>query len=228
VHARIVVAGGIRNGFLKGFMMKSMIDRRSFVAGAAGATALAMLPRRAFALPSVSEVAQDIPALANPAGDVTIVEIVDYQCPYCKLCYLEIMKLVAEDPGIRLVIKDWPVFGPASEFAARALLASADDPAHGVAVDRLMRNDRKLTKRRAEEILQEAGIDPATLADRMATRRQEIDLILARNAAHAVEFKLQGTPALLVGSVLYRHGLPLEDLRKAAADARSVPVASGS
>src|SRR5690606_15964841 len=131
-----------------------------FVAGAAGAAVLAVLQSPAFALPSVDEVARDpsIPALANPEGDVTIVEIVDYQCPYCKLCYLEIMKLVAEDPGIRLVVKDWPVFGPVSEFAARALLASADDPAYAVAVDRLMRNERKLTKRRAESILGEAGI----------------------------------------------------------------------
>lgn len=208
--------------------MKTMINRRLFVAGAGGAAALAMLSHPAFALPSAAEVAQDIPALANPEGDVTIIEIVDYQCPYCKLCYLEIMKLVAEDPGIRLVMKDWPVFGPASEFAARALLASADDPAYPVAVDRLMRNERKLTKRRAERVLQEAGIDLAGLADRMRARQPEIGLILARSAAHAAEFKLRGTPALLVGSVLYRHGLPLNDLRDAVAKARSRPVVSAS
>lgn len=211
-------------------MIKTTMSRRSLMIGATGMLATAALPRWAFAMPSVSEVAHDpaMPALANPDGDVTIVEIVDYQCPYCKLAYIEIMKLVAEDPGIRLVIKDWPVFGPASEFTARALLASADDPAYPVAVDRMMRNERKLTERRAERILQEAGVDLAGLADRMAARRSEIDRILARNAAHAAAFRLQGTPALLVGSVLYRHGLPLEDLRDAVAKARATPVASAS
>ena len=91
-----------------------------------------------------------------------------------------------------------------------------------------MRNERKLTKRRAERVLQEAGIDLAGLADRMRARQPEIDLILARSAAHAAEFKLRGTPALLVGSVLYRHGLPLNDLRDAVAKARSRPVVSAS
>jgi protein-disulfide isomerase len=135
-------------------------------------------------------------------------------------CYLEIMKLVAEDPGIRLVMKDWPVFGPASEFSARALLASTDDPSYGRAVDALMRNERKLTKRRAEGLLEEAGIDIATLGEHMEARGPAIDQLLARNATQAAEFKLTGTPALLVGGVLYRHGLPLAELKKAVAGAR--------
>jgi len=198
------------------------LNRRHLISGATGLLAAASLPRFAFALPSVDEVAHDpaIPALANPSGDVTIAEIVDYQCPYCKLCYIEIMKLVAEDPGIRLVMKDWPVFGLASEFAARALLASTDDPNYGRAVDALMRNERKLTKRRAEDLLGEAGIDIATLDVHMETRKPDIDQLLARNASQAAEFRLTGTPALLVGGVLYRHGLPLTDLKQAVATAR--------
>lgn len=206
-------------------MIKTSLNRRSLVAGAAGTLAAAALPRWALAMPSISEVAHDpaIPALANPEGDVTIVEIVDYQCAYCKLSYFEIMKLVAEDPGIRLVIKDWPIFGPVSEFAARSLLASTDDPAYVRAVDALMRNDRRLTKRRVESLIMDAGIDLSMLRDRMVFRRPMIDLVLARNAEHASEFKLEGTPALLVGSVLYRHGMPLADLRKAVAKARAAP-----
>ena len=208
--------GGRHSGQIAG------LNRRLLIAGATGLFAAASLPRFATALPSVDEVAHDpaIPSLANPEGDVTIAEIVDYQCPYCKLCYIEIMKLVAEDPGIRLVMKDWPVFGPTSEFAARALLASTDDPGYGRAVNALMRNERKLTKRRAEDLLEEAGIDMTTLGERMEARRPAIDQVLVRNAAQAAEFKLTGTPALLVGGVLYRHGLPFADLKKVVAEAR--------
>ena len=206
-------------------MTGKAINRRLLMAGPAGVLASAALPRWAIALPSVDEVAHDpaIPALANPQGDATLVEFVDYQCPYCKLCYLEIMKLVQEDIGIRLVMKDWPVFGPASEFTARALLASTDDPNYAHAVDALMRNERKLTRRHAHGLLEDAGIDLTTLDDRMGIRKPGIDQVLARNAAQASDFKLQGTPALLVGSVLYRHGLPLADLRDAVAKARSSP-----
>lgn len=209
-------------------MTQTALNRRLLIAGATGILASGALPRWAGALPSVDEVAHDpaIPALANPEGDVTIVEFVDYQCPYCKLCYLEIMKLVAEDPGIRLVIKDWPVFGPASEFAARALLASTDDANYASAVDALMRNQRRLSNRRTEALLEEAGMDNTTLDERIEARKSVIDQILVRNASQATDFKLTGTPALLVGSVLYRHGLPLADLKKAVAKARTSPDVS--
>lgn len=211
-------------------MTGTAISRRLLMTGATGFLASASLPRLALALPSVSEVAHDpaIPALANPDGDVTLVEFVDYQCPYCKLCYLEIMKLVAEDPGIRLVMKDWPVFGAASEFAARALLASTDDPRYANAVDALMRNERRLTRRRAHGLLEDAGIDMATLDARLATRKSEVDRVLGRTAAQASEFRMTGTPALLVGGVLYRHGLPLADLKKAVAVARTRPGVSAA
>jgi protein-disulfide isomerase len=204
-------------------MTTKALNRRLLMAGAVGVLVSTTLPRWAVALPSVDEVAHDpsIPGLANPEGDVTLVEFVDYQCPYCKLCYLEIMKLVAEDRGIRLVMKDWPVFGPASEFAARALLASTDDANYASAVDTLMRNERKLTRRRAQGLLEEGGIDMAALEGRMEARKAGIDQLLARNATQATDFKLTGTPALMVGGVLYRHGLPLEDLKKAVAVART-------
>jgi protein-disulfide isomerase len=224
------MAGGIRDRSRDGCMTQTALNRRMLMAGATGILASATLPRWAIALPSVDEVARDpaIPALANPEGDVTIVEIVDYQCPYCKLCYLEIMKLVAEDAGIRLVMKDLPVFGPASEFAARALLASTDNANYASAVDALMRNERKLSKRRAKVLLEGAGIDTTMLDERIEARKPIIDQILARNASQATEFKLTGTPALLVGSVLYRHGLPLADLKKAVANARASPDLSAT
>ncbi|MEP9390395.1 DsbA family protein [Mesorhizobium sp. KR9-304] len=211
-------------------MTGTSINRRLLIAGATSFLASTSLPRRAIALPSVDEVAHDpaIPALANPEGDVTLVEFVDYQCPYCKLCYLEIMKLVAEDGGIRLVVKDWPIFGPPSEFAARALLASTDDPAYAGTIDALMRNERKLTRLRTERLLDDAGISIAALGERMEACGPGIDQVLARNAAQASDFRLAGTPALLVGGVLYRHGLPLAALKEAVAVARASPNLSAT
>lgn len=212
------------------------INRRQWVAGAAGVLASALLPARASSaaasntMPSVQEVAHDpaIPALGNPQGDLTIVEFVDYQCPYCKHCYFEIQELVSSDPGIRLVIKDWPIFGGASDFAARALLASSVEPAYARAVDALMGNERKLTVQRVSDLLEGAGIDPSALAGRMRAGQEVVDGILARNAAHATTFGLQGTPAVMVGKMLYRRGLRLDELRTAAATARTQPALSAT
>ena len=62
--------------------------------------------------------------MGNPKGDVTIVEYFDYQCPYCKKTVPELAQLAKEDGNIRLVLKDWPIFGDVSVAAAELALAS--------------------------------------------------------------------------------------------------------
>lgn len=206
-------------------MTNLAFTRRSLLAGAAGLLVAASLPLKAQAMPSIEEVADgSVPALGNPGGDVTIIEVVDYQCGYCKLSYAEIRRLMDEDPGVRLVVKDWPVFGPASEFAARALLACRDEPqVYSAGVAALMGNDRRLSERLVTSLLADANVDAASLAGRMAAQKSEIDAILVRNATHAQQFELKGTPAILVGKRLFRRAMPIEDLRAAVAVARQAP-----
>ncbi len=66
----------------------------------------------------------DVPSIGNPKGDITIVEYFDYQCPYCKKVAPELVKLAREDGKLRIVMKDWPIFGGASQYAARMVLAA--------------------------------------------------------------------------------------------------------
>jgi len=66
----------------------------------------------------------EIPSLGNPKGDLTIVEYFDYQCPYCKKVVPELAQLAKEDGNIRLVMKDWPIFGDVSVSAAKLALAA--------------------------------------------------------------------------------------------------------
>ena len=57
----------------------------------------------------------EIPALGNPKGDITIVEFFDYQCPYCKKISPVLDQVLSEDKNVRLVLKDWPILGPAMQ-----------------------------------------------------------------------------------------------------------------
>ena len=58
------------------------------------------------------------PVLGNPEGDVTVVEFFDYNCPYCRRAKPEIEALLAADPDVRLVYREWPILGEGSVFAA--------------------------------------------------------------------------------------------------------------
>ena len=64
------------------------------------------------------------PVLGNPDGDVTVVEFFDYNCPYCRRVKPYMEALLAADPNVRVVYREWPILGEGSVFAARAALAS--------------------------------------------------------------------------------------------------------
>jgi protein-disulfide isomerase len=62
--------------------------------------------------------------VGNPKGDVTVVEFFDYNCSWCKKSIKEMQSLVETDKNVRIVMKEFPIFGEGSEYAARAALAS--------------------------------------------------------------------------------------------------------
>jgi protein-disulfide isomerase len=202
-------------------MFERPVDRRLLLKAAASLATVAPVPAWATVAPTVRDVGYDpaMPALGNPEGDVTIAEFVDYQCPVCKLVFLELKKLMEEDRGIRLVMKDWPIFGDISRDAARMALSAGEQ--YGKAVDALMANERGLSEHRTDEILGAVGIDVAGARAALAGRRPAIDALLSRNESQAAAFRLQGTPALVVGGMLFKRGMPVAELRQAVARARA-------
>ncbi len=66
----------------------------------------------------------DSPVGGNPAGDVTLVEFFDYNCPYCRQMAPLMTQAEAEDPQLRIVYKEFPILGPNSVVAAKAALAA--------------------------------------------------------------------------------------------------------
>ena len=49
------------------------------------------------------------PSFGKPDASVTIVEFFDYRCPYCKRVAPEMAALLASDPDIRVVYKEFPI-----------------------------------------------------------------------------------------------------------------------
>ena len=63
--------------------------------------------------------------LGNPQGTRTLVKFTDYGCTYCRASEKDVQQLVANDPNLRIVIREWPIFD-GSEEAARMALAAAN------------------------------------------------------------------------------------------------------
>ena len=166
--------------------------------------------------------------LANPGTepvgarhpDVTIVEYFDYNCPYCKTVVPTLQALLAQDPKLALVYKDWPVLGPVSAYAAASALAAGWQGKYLVAHDALISGPRLARNEQVDAILQKAGVNMDGLKKDRAIHAKEIAALLARNDAEAHALTLDGTPGLVVGLQLLPGVADLNFLKKLVANAR--------
>lgn len=147
----------------------------------------------------------------NPNGKVTVVEFFDYRCSYCKLAAPEVVKLIQQNPDIRFVFKQFPIFGEVSDTAAKIALTPA---AKAKALDlyKSWMGEKALDDALLDRDLLAAGIDPAQ------ARKAAADPAIARQIldtrALATALKIEGTPAFVVGDTLVP-GADLEALRRA-------------
>src|SRR5271154_5790235 len=101
----------------------------------------------------------DIPVAGNAAGDISIVEFFDYQCPFCRKVEPELRQVVHDDGKVRLIWEDWPFPGPMSVTASRMALASRYQDKFIEAHDALIAINSKLTESKIREALSGAGVD---------------------------------------------------------------------
>jgi len=163
----------------------------------------------------------EIPVLGNPQGDLTVVEYFDYQCPYCKKIAPEIAKVVREDGKIRLVLKDWPIFGPISKSAAELALAAKYQNKYQEAHDALIGAKEKLSDANISELLTKAGIDAEKTRQDLQAHQKTIADVLIHNNAQADAFGFQGTPEFIVGFFRVPGVVEMKVFKQIIADARA-------
>jgi protein-disulfide isomerase len=163
----------------------------------------------------------DIPSLGNPNGDLTVVEFFDYQCPYCRKLAPDLAKLVQDDGHIRVVLKDWPIFGDASVLAAKLALASKYQNKYPAAHDALIGANGKLTVAIINDLLAKAGVDVAAATSDLQAHEKSIDDLLARNRDQADAFGFDGTPGFIVGTFRVPGVVEMKVFKMIVADARA-------
>lgn len=161
------------------------------------------------------------PTIGNPVGRVTIVEFFDYRCPYCKVMEPRLRSVLAEDKGVRLVLKQWPVFGGVSVLAARVALASEWQGKFQAVHEALFALPLPFDEAAVRSAAQDAGVNLARLDADLIARDAELNATLAVTATEAQELKLVGTPGFVMGRQVVPGALPRENLNKLIAQDRA-------
>lgn len=150
-------------------------------------------------------------------GDVTLVMFTDYACGYCRASVADVDRLLAEDKRLKVVWREIPILGPASDAAAQAALAAAVQGKYP-AFHRLIFKAGVPTAAKIAAAQKAAGVEPARAAAdaKSAAVRSEIE----RNLALAQKLGVSGTPAFVIGDKMFGGAVGYDALKQAVADAR--------
>ena len=162
--------------------------------------------------------APDAPVLGNPSGDVTVVEFFDYRCPYCKTVAASFIELFEKDGNVRFVLKEYPILGPESEYAAKAALAAEKQGKYRDLHIALMSFKGKLTNPDVLRLATDVGLDVARLQKDMDS--PEVAAMLKRNYELGEAIGIRGTPAFIVGDDFIPGAISAEDMQQRIAAAR--------
>jgi protein-disulfide isomerase len=153
----------------------------------------------------------------NPKGDVTVVEYFDYNCGYCRASLPAIDALIAEDPGLRIVYRDWPILSQESATAARYSLVAADMGKFRE-FHRALYAGGPVSDATLAAAVTTAGLDLAKV--QAAAKTPRIDAELTRNLDIAKKLGMSGTPSWVIGDQVISSALPIEELQRLVAEAR--------
>lgn len=153
--------------------------------------------------------------MGNPAGTKVLVEFTDYNCPYCAASFKDVTQLVAQDPELKVIMREWPIF-EGSEVASRMALAAAKQGKyrefHTVLFER-----GDTSPQGVEAVANAIGLDLDRA--RLDAASQEVTIELARNLTYAQTLGFTGTPAFVTGDILMPGAVGLERLKEALAEA---------
>jgi len=140
------------------------------------------------------------PVLGNPEGDVTLVEFFDYNCPYCRRVKPELEALLAVDPNVKVVYREWPILGEGSVFAARAALASRNQGKYEEFHWAMMELNERAEEASVLRIAADIGLDVAQLRRDMNAPEIEEHIQTSMRLSRALGFN--GTPSFVIGDSL--------------------------
>jgi len=139
------------------------------------------------------------PVAGDANGTVTVVEFFDYQCVHCAHMYPIVKQVMAANPNVRFVFKEFPIFGGPSQYAATAALAAVKQGKYLQMHNALFDSgdiEGKMTNAKVDAIARKAGLNVMEL--KRAMKADAVGNELKSTFMLAQQLGIQGTPAFII------------------------------
>ncbi len=161
------------------------------------------------------------PQHGNADADVTIVSFHDHNCGYCRRSIPDVEKLITEDKGVRLVMKDFPILGPLSVEKAKASLAVsklAPQKWNDFYVA-LGSSNTQTVEQVIDLAVEKTGVNANLLRSEMESR--ETTNKISENRALGEQLGITGTPVFVINGVMVRGAAGYEAFKATVSQVRA-------
>jgi protein-disulfide isomerase len=136
--------------------------------------------------------------IGNPEGDVTLVELFDYNCSYCRSALPDMASLLAEDKDLRIVFKEFPILSQDSVEVARiAIAANRAGVDYWAFHSALLTGRGQVTGNVALDEAEKLGLDPVALAS--DAKSDAVSQVIQKSYDIAQTLGVSGTPTYIIG-----------------------------
>jgi protein-disulfide isomerase len=149
--------------------------------------------------------------LGNPNGSVTLVEFTDYACGYCRMSEEHVAQLIKDNPDLRVVIREWPIF-EGSDKAALVALAAAKQGKYSAFHSAMFAKGAPSEATIAASAA-EVGLDMEQAREFASSSEAQAEL--AKNTDLARQIGFGGTPSWVVGGQTFEGAVGIAALQDA-------------
>jgi protein-disulfide isomerase len=158
--------------------------------------------------------------LGNPEGDVTLVELFDYNCGFCRSALPDMAELLDSDPNLRIILKEYPILSRGSVEAARvALLVAKADVDYWGFHEALFTSRGQVDGSTALAAAQTLGLSPVSLE--LDMQSPPVTQALSRTVQLARQLNITGTPTYIIGDEIIPGAVGVDTLKAKIANMRN-------
>ena len=166
---------------------------------------------------ALASMKSELAGMSTGNGDVTVIEFFDYNCGYCRKTLPDVLKLIENDPNVKVQFMEYPILAPESKDASRVAIAAAKQGKY-FEFHKAMFTIGRATKDSALKAAEQIGLDMTRLKADMAS--PETDALLSKIAEAGKGMFIDGTPTFVVGDKVNPGWTQYEQLKDLVSEAR--------
>jgi len=131
---------------------------------------------------------------------VTIVEFVDFQCPFCSKFHPPVTQAINAYPGkVNYIIKNFPLaFHQQAKSAAKAAMAAGEQGKYYEMADLLLDNSRSLNEDKYKELAGQLGLNVEKFLKDYKEKDSQYEDMIAKDMKLGEQVAVRGTPTFYI------------------------------